>query len=167
MRVVLFCFLVLFSLQGFPGDKGNLAREILDLDSSTLVTLMDMTFEVEDEFYTPLAEKNVTEAEALAVLEDAKISGKFFSLIIELKKRNEKEMLEALIFDNEMFYEAFSVSGLENGQQKDAILAKYATFWADASDILEGQLGYEQAQEILSNIDSGRLGYNIQGDILP
>lgn len=163
MRVVLLCFLVLFSLQGFPGDKGNLAREILDLDSTTLVTLMDMTFEVEDKFYTPLAEKNVTKAEALAVLEDAKISGKFFSLIIELKKRNEKEMLEALIFDNEMFYEAFSVSGLENG---DAILAKYATFWADASVILEGQLGYEQAQEILSNIDSGRLGYNILGDII-
>jgi hypothetical protein len=177
MKMAFVLLLTVFSLNSFPGDKGNLAPVMANYDSSSLEQLMERALEVEDSFYTPLALKKgqlvngKIVISGVHVLEDSQLVGKYFSVVIEIMKRDDRDLLESFVFENPKFLEAFDLKQLKKSLvqmpdlsegDRQALVTSLddliENFWNEFNEAIKKSLGEEKARKFMQEIDLKKLG---------
>lgn len=181
MKKLLALALMLLSLSVFPsGDKGNVAGGMINLNSTSLEKLLNMALEAEEKLYEPLSTKSIKQLNGRVAivgtesLNNESLLGQYVSLINELMARGESEMLAALVFENELFYRAFStislkekISQLKNVSSEEkkiltfAVDNRFQTFWQNAREVLNSKRGVEETNRFFKQIDTAQLGYEL------
>lgn len=177
MKRIILLTALMFSINSFPGDKGNLAG-VINLGTTAIETIMNMAFEIEESLYLPLTNKEVvkvghkTSLTGLDLLtaEDAHVE--FSSVVVELIKRGEKEILNSLVFNNENFISAFSVVALKSSINQDNSLSvvektalnkeidqKFVVFWGRVRFALRSQLSEGTVNQFMNDVQALKLGY--------
>lgn len=182
MKLLIALMFTLMSFSAFSGsgDKGNIAGSMINLNATSLETLMNMALEAEEKLYEPLAQKTIKSQNGNVIitgtesLNNEVLLGQYVSLINELMARGESEMLATLVIESELFYSAFNtvelkekIAALKNVSLSEkkalaiAVDGRFQTFWVNVRQVLTSKRGADEANRFLKQIDTAKLGYEL------
>jgi hypothetical protein len=150
-QIFLLLFTLLFSLQVFPNDKGNgldneQRRHIaLDIVLEQGLLLQEIT-------YPELAKNNFD----LYTPSHLKMKP-FTTVVSELLKLEQFELLRSVTVEDPMFYEAFRMKEGITAQERNLALS----FWLTLKASVEKQATPEAWEIFISSIDENRLGFKL------